>query len=171
MVDPPVTSRRALWPGHVARAGLVLLCLALVGCSGRPEEASTPDSTVLPDSTAATEPTDLGDIVWAGEVDPITSEPVDRRDAFSRADPRVYAVVKTGPLAAGTTLTATWTFNGQPISGTNVVLSADSALTAGWVEFHLEWNGLGLWPIGNLAVEITASSGESVRGTVEIRST
>ncbi len=155
---------------HVARAGLVLLCLLLNSCSWREEAPSTSSATVVPTSTQVAT-TDLGEVVWASEVDPTTSAPIERREAFSRDEKRVYAVLETGPLAAGTTLTATWAFNTQPIDGRDVTLDTDTARSAGWVEFHLEWTDTALWPVGVLAVEITASSGESTRGTVEIQGT
>ena len=155
---------------HVARAGLVLLCLLLNSCNWREEAQSTSSATVVPTSTQVAT-TDLGEVVWASEVDPTTSAPIERREAFSRDEKRVYAVLETGPLAAGTTLTATWAFNTQPIDGRDVTLDTDTARSAGWVEFHLEWTDTALWPVGVLAVEITASSGESTRGTVEIQGT
>lgn len=171
LVEQPVRSRRASRFRYLAPAGLMLLCLALISCDGGQGGASTLDATSDPASIEGTAPTELGDVVWASEIDPISFEPVERRETFSRDVSRVYAVVKTGPLAAGTTLTAAWAFNGQPVEGIDVALHVDAARNAGWVEFHLDWNGAALWPVGNLAVEITASSGESIGSTVEIRGT
>lgn len=155
----------------VARAGLVLLCLMLAGCSGQGGAPSTSSTMVVPTSTQAAVTTDLGEVVWASEIDPITSVPLERREAFSRDEKRVYAVLETGPLAAGTTLTATWAFNSQPIDGRDVILRTGTAQSAGWVEFHLEWTDTALWPVRTLGVEITASTGESTRGMVEIQNT
>lgn len=169
MVYQAVTFRGSFRPALVARAGLVLLCLVLTGCSWQEEAPSTSGATVVPTSTRAVVTTDLGEVVWASEIDPTTSAPIDRREAFPRDHKRVYAVLETGQLAAGTTLTAAWAFNSQPIDGKDVTLSTDTARSAGWVEFHLEWTDTALWPVGILAVEITASSGESTRGTVEIQ--
>lgn len=169
MDDTPVTSRGARRHALVARAALVLLCLVLSGCGGREEGPSTSTVVSTPTDVAAT--TDLGAVVWASEIDPVTSEPIERRETFSRDEQDIYAVVETGPLAAGTTLTAAWAFNSQPIEGIDVTLSADAARSAGWVEFRLEWTGVALWPVGTLEVEITASTGESIRGMVEIRGT
>lgn len=141
----------------------MLLCLALTSCTGQAEGPSTSSATVVPTATQVAAATDLGAVVWASEIDPVTFEPVERREAFSRDEKHIHA--------AGTTLTAAWAFNSQPIEGTDVAVTADAARSAGWVEFHLEWNGAALWPVGTLAVEITASTGESTRSTVEIQGT
>lgn len=170
LVDQPVISRKALRHALVARAGLVLCCLVLTSCGGQGEGPST-SVTVVPTPTLVVAPTELGAVVWSRKIDPVTSEPVERREAFSRDEKDMYAVIETGPLAAGTRLTATWAFNSQPIEGVEVELTADVARSAGWVAFHLEWNGTGLWPAGTLAVEITASTGESTRSSVEIQGT
>lgn len=175
MVDRPDTPRGASRHASVARTvvdlPLVLLCLVLAGCSGQAEGPSPSSPTVAPTTTEVAAATELGAVIWASEIDPVTSEPVARRDAFSRDEKHIYAVVETGPLAAGTTLTATWAFNAQAIEGVEVTVTADAARGAGWVEFHLEWSGAGLWPAGMLSVEITASTGESTRSTIEIQGT
>ncbi len=171
MVDQPVTSSGRPRHALVVRAGLVLLCLALTSCTGQAEGPSTSSATVVPTSTQVAAATDLRAVVWASEIDPVTFEPVERREAFSRDEKHIHAVVETGPLAAGTTLTAAWAFNSQPIEGADVVVTADTARSAGWVEFHLDWNSAALWPVGTLAVEVTASTGESTRSTVEIQGT
>lgn len=167
----PVTSGGPLWRALRMSAGIALLCLSLAGCAGGDDEVAAPVATVVPTLTDPTAPTELGAVIWASEIDPATSKPVGQREAFARDQDIIYAVVRTGPLAEGTTLTATWAFNGQPIEGIDVAVTAEEARGAGWVEFHLEWKGASLWPIGTLAVTITASSGESTEGTVEIRGT
>jgi len=164
-----ITSRRSLRRALILSTWLSPLCLALVGCAFGDERVEAPSATVVATSIERAAPTELGEVVWASDVDPATSGPVGQREAFSRDEDVIYAAVKTGSLAAGTTLTATWTFNGQPVEGIDVAVTADEARGAGWVEFHLEWNGATLWPVGTLGVTITASTGESTKGTVEIR--
>lgn len=167
----PITSRRSLCRVIILSIWIATLCLSLAGCAGGDDEVSAPVTTVASTSTEPAAPTELGEIVWASEIDPTTSEPAGRREAFSRDENVIYAVVRTGPLAEGTTLTATWTFNDQPVEGIDVAVKADEARGAGWVEFHLEWNGATLWPVGTLAVTITASTGESTESAVEIHAT
>lgn len=147
---------------------LAMLCVTLAGCAGQDDEPSTSTATVVPATEEASVTTELGPVVWASEIDPVTSAPVDRREAFSRDEKTIHALVETGPLAAGTTLTAAWTFNGQPIEGIDVTVTADEARGPGWAEFRLEWNGAALWPVGTLTVRITASTGESTEGSIEI---
>lgn len=165
----PITCRRSLQRALILSAWLAPLCLALAGCATGDERVEAPSGTVVATSAEQAAPTELGEVVWASDVDPDTSEPVGQRETFARDDDVIYAVVRTGPLAAGTTLTATWTFNGQSVEGIEVAVTADEARGAGWVEFHLEWNGATLWPVGTLAITITASTGESTEGAVEIR--
>lgn len=161
------SSRRTV----VVRAVLAMLCVPLAGCAGQADEPSTSTATVVPPTDGATVTTELGPIVWASEIDPVTSAPVDRREAFSRDEKTIHALVETGPLAAGTTLTAAWTFNGQPIEGIDVTVTTDEARGPGWADFRLEWNGAALWPVGTLTVRITASTGESIEGSIEIEGT
>lgn len=171
MVHQPAIARGISRRALLLCAALALVCLALTACAGQDEEPPAPTATVVATSIEAAAFTDLGPVVWASDIDPVTSEPADRREVFSRDATVIYAVLQTGPLAAGTTLTATWTFNGQPIEGIDVTVTADEARGGGWVEFHLEWNGAALWPVGTLAVEVTASTGESSESSVEIEGT
>lgn len=157
------------------RGATVLLCLVLVAgasaCSGDDSEGQSPTEEP-PSPTAAPAPaTELGEIVWAGAVDPASSAPVDRRDAFPRDATVIHAVVRTGPLAADTSLTARWSFNGQPIEGADATVTATGPRDAGWFEFHLEWTGSGLWPVGTLGIDVTASTGESITSEVTIEGT
>lgn len=152
---------------------LATLCLALTGCIGEGDGASTvaTEGTVVPTASDNPVRTELGAIVWTSGIDPETAEPIDRREAFARDVQTIYAAVETGPLAAGTTLTATWAFNGQPIQGADVTVTAEESISRGWVEFHLDWSGATLWPVGTLSVEISASTGESTTSSVEIQGT
>jgi hypothetical protein len=168
-----VRERRAK-RGNGAAGALILLCLALLvaatACSG--DGAGQTTTAVTPEPTAtAVPPIDLEHIVWAGSVDPETSAPVDRRDAFPRDADVIHAVVRTGPLPAGITLTARWSFNGQPVEGATPMVTATDGREAGWIEFHLEWTGGGLWPVGTLGVNVSATTGEAISGTVEIAGT
>lgn len=165
------TSRGLSRHAKVTHAVLALLCLTLAGCAEQDGELATSPATVGPATDEASVTTELGPIVWASEIDPETSAPADRRETFSRDEKTIYALVETGPLAEGTTLTAAWSFNEQPIEGIDVTVTADEARGAGWVAFQLEWNGDTLWPTGILAVRVTASTGESAESSVEIEGT
>jgi len=83
--------------------------------------------------------------------------------------PAIIAAVETGPLPAGTRLTAAWTMNGVAVPEASATVVAQTAREGGWVTFKLARNEGKTWPPGELEVTITASDGTTVSGSVQIQ--
>ena len=74
-------------------------------------------------------------------------------------------------VPAGERLTATWSLDGVAIDGINATVTIDEASGQGWVSFSLMWEGEALWPVGVLGVTISAESGATASGEIQIEST
>lgn len=73
-------------------------------------------------------------------------------------------------VPAGETLTANWALDGVAIDAVDSTVTLDGTSESGWVSFSLAWEGETLWPVGTLEITITARSGATVTGAVEIES-
>lgn len=161
-------SWRAGW-GRLASV-LVMACL-LVGCSaggGDDEADPTAEPTVEPTPTIEPTPAmSMGEVQWAIELDD-AGAPVEPITQVSRSIQVIHAVAELRAVQPGTSYTAVWTINGQAIEGKSETVEVADGAASGWVAFSLTWTGEALWPVGELGVTITASSGESISGTVQI---
>lgn len=170
MVSGPIFGLRALRPIR-SIAILALLSGLLIGCSVGGGSSSSPDAT--PQPTVAPTPTpvaQLGSVIWTTGLAP-NGEPVEDLDAFSREALAIHAAVPVETVRAGETLTATWALDGVPIDAIDSTVTIDEASDMGWVSFSLAWEGETLWPVGLLEVAITASSGATTTGEIQIEST
>jgi hypothetical protein len=78
----------------------------------------------------------------------------------------IYAVFPIERLPAGTRLEASWTFNGTPLEGFDLDVTAPRDQLQGWLEFHLERTGADPWPDGEYAVSLTSSGVLVANGAV-----
>lgn len=161
----PLRSSR---PGrHLSRlVALAIISLLLVSCQGGANTDPTATPPVV--SEPPEQPVRFEPVVWTTGIDPGTGEPIDRVEAFPRDTVTIYAAVEVINLPEGATLSATWEINGRPVEGLQATIEVDRAQPAGWAEFHLDWNGRTLWPVGTLRIVITSSTGESIEGSVRI---
>ena len=154
----------------LARVLLVLVVGVVLGaCEGNGATDATTPPTPIPTATVVLPPLELGPVVWTTGIEAATGEPVDRVDSFPRDAVTIYAAVEARNLPAGSSLTATWGINGQPVEALSTTVTIEQARRAGWVEFRLEWAGETRWPVGTLTIRISANTGETVEGTVRIR--
>lgn len=138
--------------------------LALGACQGDEGPGSTP----APSAVREMPPVLFRSVVWTTAVDPATGQPADRIEVFPRDTKRIIAAVEVMNLPAGGALTATWTMNGRPVEGLDSTIRVDRAQPSGWAEFHLDWAGPTMWPVGTLTILITSSTGETVESSVRI---
>lgn len=146
----------------------------LAGCSANggdnngttPPPATTEITASVPEDAGGL---DLRPIVWTDTVDGATGEPGSRLEVVPRDTTLIHATVETGSIPAGTTFEAVWSFNDEVIPELTTTLEVAEPRRAGWIGFDLTWTGATYWPQGTLSVEITASTGESVRSSVEIQ--
>jgi hypothetical protein len=152
----------------------ISLTLLLFGCSGGgggddPTPVPTPMPTSEPTATP-TPSTQLGAVVWSTSLD-ADGAPTEELTAMPRDTDVIYAVVRVDTATAGDALDAVWALDEVPIDAIASSVTIDEAAAAGWVSFSLTWEGESLWPLGTLAVTITATSGASTSGTIQIQST
>jgi hypothetical protein len=150
---------------------LLLVAVLVAGCSSGGGD-DDPEPTLEPtvELTPTIEPTpamSMGDVQWAIELDD-TGAPVDSITQVSRSVEVIYAVAELRAVQPGTEYTAVWTINGQAIDGKSETVEVEEGAASGWISFSLTWTGETLWPVGALGVTITADSGESITGTVQI---
>lgn len=150
---------------------VVVSVLMLAGCSsgdgdGEPTTLATPTTAIDPSPAPSTQ---LSKVTWTTGFDE-SGAPVDSLEEFSRHDLVIYAAVEVEIAPVGEVLTANWSLDGEPIDAIASTVTIDSSSGTGWVSFSLMWDGDSLWPTGRLGIEITASSGATSAGAVQITS-
>jgi hypothetical protein len=150
-------------------ASLLVVAVLIAGCSSGDE---TPEPTAEPtvQLTPTIEPTpamSMGEVLWAVALDN-TGAPVESLTQVSRTTDVIHAVAELRAVQPGTQYTVEWTINGQAIEGKSETIEVEDGAASGWISFSLTWTGQTLWPVGALGVTITADSGESITGTVQI---
>lgn len=116
-----------------------------------PPVAPTPGGTTARFSSARAE---LGPIVWAREVDPTSKAPRAAVQSFSGGSPMLHAAVPVARLARGTSLSASWSYNGTPLPLPPTQVIAERDERDAWVEFHLAQASGEPWPSGVYAVAV-----------------
>ncbi len=165
------SGRTAPWgAGGWGRFASVLLVMFLVaGCStGGDDVDPTAEPTVEPTPTIEPTPAmSMGEVQWATQLDD-SGAPVESLTQVSRTVQVIHAVAQLSAVPPGTRYTAEWTINGQTIEGKSETVEVSDGAASGWISFSLTWTGEALWPVGALGVTITADTGESITGTVQI---
>ena len=154
-----------------------LLATLFAGCAGddpQPSALSGQSSPTASSSIVATPagtpvaPVELGKVVWAERIDPVTGEPRATVEAFPADVETIYALAPVRSAPAGSVVSATWALNGTPIKGAEQQVRIDQDVTGGWVAFHLTWTGDGGWPPGTLSVALTANGRSIGEGRVPL---
>lgn len=151
--------------------GAILLgCLALaVGC-GRDNDGGG-DQETGPSLTPTAQPAPpftVDDVIWTTGVNESTGVPLDQADAYTTISPAVVAVVPARNVPAGTEFTATWTIDDLDVPEANMSVTVEQDMSTAWVAFEFVRDDDRYFPLGTLEVTVTASSGETVDGSVEI---
>ena len=159
---------RSSW--RVLSVVLTVLALVLVGCGAASDPASTPTAEPPTSTTQPTPALQLGQVVFAQALS-ADGAALDPQSEIPRSTASIYAVVDVVNAQPGTSFAASWTIDGTEIPALDSQTTLEVGAASGQVAFHLTWDGATLWPVGTLGVTITASSGETVSGTVQIVST
>lgn len=163
----------------VAMLVAILISLALAGCGiGSGDSKSSADLTSEAASEGAITGSDepavltgspiLGAVVWSTAVQPGTNEPIAPVDSFPDTSPVLYAVFPIDRFPAGSTIRATWTFNGDSLDGFEQEVTAPIDRVSGWLEFHLERTNSEPWPDGSYAIALVADSVLVATGEVQV---
>jgi len=156
--------RPGVW---LAVVSVVVLASCVAGDGdGETPTVATPTTAIEPSPAPSTQ---LGELTWTTGIDE-SGAPVDILEEFSRHDLVIYAAVEVENAPAGETLSANWSLDEEPIDAIDSTVTIDSESETGWVAFTLTWDGDSLWPTGVLGIEITASSGATSSGEVQITS-
>ncbi len=165
------------WTTRRSRGSLALVVIAccsllLTACGGgddppadATEEATAPVATPSPTPSPV-----LGQVVFSQSLGS-DGQPVDPSAEISRSATTIVAAVEVQDVQPGTSYTASWSMDGNPIPELDASTTLEGGAVDGWVSFTLTWEGAALWPVCQLDVTITASSGGSVQGSVLITST
>lgn len=148
---------------------LVLLSALMVACGGDDSAPGLADTaTPLPATPPPAPDMTLGPIVWTESTDEETGGPQVEVDTFTIESPAIIALFEAENVPAGTEFIATWTFNGEPISGAEMHVEASGDMPHAWISFRFTRAEGQVYPRGTLGVEITSSSGDMIESSVEI---
>ena len=173
----PAPWRRQPGPATVWLTSGALLATLLAGCAGddsQPSPSSGESSPIASSSIVAAPagtpdaPVELGKVVWAERIDPVTGEPEAAVEAFPADVETIYALAPVRSAPAGSVVSAIWSLNDTPIRGTEQQVRIDQDVAGGWVAFHLTWTGEGGWPPGTLSVALTANGRSVGEGRVPV---
>lgn len=113
-------------------------------------------------------PMRIGKLTWTSAVDETTGEPVDEVAAYTTTAPAIVAVVEASNVPAGTEFTASWTIDGQDVPEAGMRTTVEEDMTTAFVAFRFVRAEDRYFPLGELSVTVTASSGETISDAVEI---
>jgi hypothetical protein len=152
----------------IIMTGILLL---VAGCGGG--NVDEPPQTPAPEEPTATpepEP-DFGlvDIAWTSAIDEDTGEPVDEIEAFTTVSPGIVAAVEANNVPAGTGFTAEWTIDGLEVPEATMNVTVEQDMSTAWIAFEFIRDEGRYFPLGELEVVVTASSGETIDGSVTIQ--
>lgn len=123
--------------------------------------------------------TTIGRIVWSDAVDPATQAPTEPLETIPDDSAEIYAALPLTSVAAGTTISATWTYNGEPIETLASSVTATAAATDTWVAFRLDRvdpatpvpRSESDWPDGEYGIVVTVDGQAVHEATVTIEET
>ena len=156
---------RQRWYLLAALLGVLILATA---CGGD-EPAADPDDGAAGNEPGPVKPMEIAGVTWTSGVTDDTGEPVDSVESFTTISPSIIAVVEATNVPAGTGFTATWSIDGIDVPETTMEVTVEEDMTLAYVAFEFIRDEGRYFPLGELQVVVTASSGESVDATVDIQ--
>lgn len=143
--------------------------LLLVTACGSDGDDDVPDIGADESSGASVvEPMDVIGLTWTSAISEVTGEPVDSVESFTTISPAVVAVVEATNVPAGTDFTATWSIDGIDVPEATMTVSVEDDMTVAFVAFEFIREEGRYFPLGELQVVVTASTGETLDASVDI---
>ncbi len=149
-----------------------------------PAEVPSPAGASVVNGTPGAGPvslggTTIGAVVWADEVDPTTQSPAGALETIPDNVAEIYAALPLTSIAAGSVVSASWSYNGVPLATLTSSVTASTATTDTWVAFRLNRVGAGTpaprsdedWPDGDYGVVITVDGQVVQESTVTVEET
>ncbi len=159
-------------------AVVAISCALLVSCGGEPQlvppASLTPVPTfeipVVPLATPARADIlpQVGDIVWAAAIDPVTSAPTDPVSSYLPEAPQIIAAAPAHSLPAGSRVKATWEYNDTSLDAFATELVPTDTIEETWVAFHLDRDPNVPWPVGVYEVTVSLEGTVIQRAAVEV---
>lgn len=150
----------------IVMTGILLL---VTGCGSADDVSEPPGIPVDDEPTPTSEPAfGLLDIAWTSGIDEDTGEPVDEVEVFTTVSPGIVAAVEATNVPAGTELTAEWTIDGIEVPEATMNVTVEQDMSTAWIAFEFVRDEGRYFPLGELEVVVTASSGQSINGSVAI---
>ena len=115
------------------------------------------------------EEAEIGPVVWATEIEPETKAPRAPLDVVPSDAPTIYATLPLASVRRGTSIVATWSYNGTPLEGLDSRVVADRDQRDVWIEFHIDRRVQEPWPEGTYTVEVTADGQLAQTAAVVVR--
>jgi hypothetical protein len=111
----------------------------------------------------------IGDVVWATETDPVTNAPIDSVSSYQPDAPRIVAAVQTDALLVGSRVAATWEYNDTSLDAFTTQLTPDDSGADQWIIFYIERDPEVEWPVGTYEVNISLNGATLREAAVEVR--
>ncbi len=173
---------------HSWFAGLLIGIISFTGCTTTPDRGVDPTAPIVLPSPPGAEGSitgtsqtgaggtpevvtaELGDVVWTTVVDPagLPATPV---AVFTPDAPMIYAALPVIRIAAGTTISAVWTYNDTSLDALASSVNASETRAGGWIEFHLNRTGPEPWPDGTYGITVSANGQVIQTGEIRIENT
>lgn len=106
--------------------------------------------------------------IWTDAVDQSTGQPARQRTTFSADASRIIAAINVEHVPAGTTFSASWTIDAQPVPEAAMQAQVQSAGFSGWLTFAFTRDADQYFPLGKLHVTIQAAGSVVAEGDVDI---
>ena len=146
--------------------GVLLLAAA---CGGEDAAPTARDDSATGNEPGLEAPMEITGLTWTSAVSSDTGEPLDHVEAFTTISPSVIAVVKATDVPAGTEFTATWSIDGIDVPEATMNATVGDDMTEAWIAFEFVRDEGRYFPLGELQVVVSASTGDSVDATVDIQ--
>ena len=157
---------RQRWYLLTAVLGVLLFATA---CGSESDAPGPQDGEGGAAAPALEEPMAITGLTWTSAVSNETGEPVDSVEAFTTISPAVVAVVEASDVPAGTEFTATWRIDGLEVPEATMNVTVEDDLAVAYVAFEFIRADGRYFPLGELEVVVTVSTGDSIDATVDIQ--
>lgn len=128
-------------------------------------QPATPRAAVT--ATPTPQPAGLGDIRWSGE-EVTTATPVAGPTQLTTDVPRIIANVPAYSLAAGSQVSAAWSYNDTSLDAFATTLTIDQLQAEQWLAFQLSRNAETPWPAGVYQITISLNGQAAQTSSIEV---
>lgn len=146
---------------------IVSILLTVAGCGS--EDDASPDEAEATAGASDIAPMEIAGLTWTSGVEEETGEPVDNVEAYTTISPAIVAVVEATNVPAGTVFTATWTIDGLDVPEATMDVTVAEEMATAWIAFEFVRAEGRYFPLGELEVTVTSSSGDTIDASVPIQ--